>query len=277
MQSMTPLLLWRFEETNRDRVAPVRARLIAFCGQRALHARFLNMLSLLEHIGSRKIMTSPAMSAPGLDGLKHLAEEARHAFFFKRAAERIALHTLDYGDESTLAGPSARLYMGRLDVEISRTVEGGAPALPYLYMSMIVELRAVWLYRIYQTVLMEQNAGLTLKSILAEEELHLQAMSTNLRELDRDAESRIAHFSAFEDGRFDSLWSVIEEECAAPRRGIEPHGHSPHPHCCRGDPFDRRTGLAGSDAARPWTSSRRHRHRTAEFSILLPAGHVSCD
>jgi hypothetical protein len=218
---MTPSLLSHFEETNRNRVEPVRARLIAFCGQRALHARFLNMLSLLEHIGSRKIMTSPAMSAPDLDGLKHLAEEARHAFFFKRAAERIALHTFDYGPQDTLAGPSARLYMGRLDAEISRSVGRAAPALPYLYMSLIVELRAVWLYRIYQAVLIEQNAGLTLKSILAEEELHLQAMSTNLRELDPDAESRILLFSAFEEARFGSLWSVIEEECAAPRLAAE--------------------------------------------------------
>jgi hypothetical protein len=221
MQSMNPSLSSQFEQANRVLVAPVRARLIAFCGERALHARFLNMLSLLEHIGSRKIMTSPAMSTPGLEGLKHLAEEARHAFFFKRAAERIALHPVDYAPQNTLAGASARLYMGRLDVEISSSVGRTTPALPYLYMSLIVELRAVWLYRIYQTVLTEQNAALTLRSILAEEELHLEAMSTNLRELDRDAETRIARFSAFETVRFVSLWSAIEEECAAPRLAAE--------------------------------------------------------
>ena len=38
------------------------------------------MLSLLEHIGSRKIMASRAMTVPGHDILKHLAEETRHVY-----------------------------------------------------------------------------------------------------------------------------------------------------------------------------------------------------
>jgi hypothetical protein len=213
--------LWPFEESNRRLVARVRARLIAVCAERPLHARFLNMLSLLEHVGSRKIMTSPAMGEAGLERLKHLAEEARHAFFFKRAAERMALHPLDYTAANTIAGASARLYMGRLDVEISRELGRCAPALPYLYMSLIVELRAVWIYRIYQIVLMEQKAGLTLKSILAEEELHLRAMFARLREMDQEAESRIALFYEFEEARFRSLWSQVEEECAVHRLAAE--------------------------------------------------------
>jgi hypothetical protein len=218
---MSPSLLWPFEERNRSLAAPVRARLANFCAERPLHARFLNMLSLLEHIGSRKIMTSPAMGVPSLDGLKHLAEEARHAFFFKRAAERMALHPLDYSARNTMAGASARLYMGRLDVEISRHVGKSAAALPYLYMSLIVELRAVWMYRNYQLVLMEENAGLSLKSILAEEELHLRAMFARLRDLDPNAEQRIMLFSEFEEARFRSLWSEVEEESALYRLAAE--------------------------------------------------------
>jgi hypothetical protein len=218
---MSPSPLSPFEENNHRLVARVRARLVAFCAERPLHARFLNMLSLLEHIGSRKIMTSPAMAEPDLERLKHLAEEGRHAFFFKRAAERMALHPLDYSAANTIAGPSARLYMGRLDVEISRKLGRCAPALPYLYMSLIVELRAVWLYRIYQIVLMEQKAGLSLKSILAEEELHLRAMFARLQEMDRDAKNRIALFCGFEETRFRTLWSQIEEESAVHRLAAE--------------------------------------------------------
>jgi hypothetical protein len=220
-QSMTRSLLSPFEESNHRLVTGVRARLASFCAERPLHARFLNMLSLLEHIGSRKIMTSPAMREPGMEQLKHLAEESRHAFFFKRAAERIALHPLDYSAPNTMAGASARLYMGRLDVEISSELDRSAAALPYLYMSLIVELRAVWLYRLYQIVLMEQKVGLSLKSILAEEELHLRAMFTRLREIDQKAESRIALFCRFEGARFRSLWSQIEEECRVHRLAAE--------------------------------------------------------
>ncbi|HXJ02536.1 MAG TPA: hypothetical protein VNH44_15035 [Micropepsaceae bacterium] len=221
MLSMTPSLLFSFKETNHPLVAGVRAQLHEFCAERPLHARFLNMLSLLEHIGSRKIMTSRAMREPDLDGLKHLAEEARHALFFKRAAERTAMQPLDYSTKNTIAAAAARFYMGRLDVEISRNLAGYTPVLSYLYMSLIVELRAVWLYGIYQLVLMERKIGVTLKSILAEEELHLNAMVARLREIDRSADSRIALFREFEAVRFRSLWSEIEEECAVHRLAAE--------------------------------------------------------
>jgi hypothetical protein len=220
-RSMTPSLLSPFEENNHRLVPLVRARLVGLCAERPLHARFLNMLSLLEHIGSRKIMTSPAMRETGMEQLKHLAEEARHALFFKRAAERMARHPLDYSAQNTIAGASARLFMGRLDVEISTELGKTAPTLPYLYMSLIVELRAVWLYRLYQGVLMEQKVGLTLKSILAEEQLHLRAMFARLREIDQRAEGRIALFCQFEEIRFRSLWSQIEEECAVHRLAAE--------------------------------------------------------
>jgi hypothetical protein len=111
--------------------------------------------------------------------------------------------------------------MGRLDAKIAHVLGKADPALPYLSMSLIVELRAVWLYRRYQMVLMEHKAALTLKSILAEEELHLNAMLARLREVDEKYEERIALFSEFEQQRFRSLWSDIEEECARFRLAAE--------------------------------------------------------
>ena len=202
-------------------VAPVRARLAFLCGEISLHARFLNMLSLLEHIGSRKIMACRAMTEPGHDILKHLAEETRHAFFFKRIAEKLARRPLDYSHPNTMAGASARSYMGRLDAEIARVLAGGASVLPYLYMSLMVELRAVWTYRLYQTVLAEENTGVTLKSILAEEELHLSGMLARLTHMDSNVATRIALFSKFEEARFRSLWSRVEEESLNPRLAAE--------------------------------------------------------
>jgi len=210
-----------FEDQNQSLVAPVRARLASLCGDVSLHARFMNMLSLLEHIGSRKIMASRAMTTPGHDILKHLAEETRHAFFFKRAAERLAHRALDYSHPNTMAGASARSYMGRLDAEIARVLPRAEPALPYLYMSLIVELRAVWTYRLYQTVLTEENTDFTLKSILAEEELHLSSMLMRLKHTDPNVMARIALFSGFEEVRFRCLWSRIEEETLNHRLAAE--------------------------------------------------------
>src|SRR5271156_3809537 len=97
-----------------------RELLTGLCRRPALHARFLNTLSLLEHIGSRKILLSQKDSTWKEDSLRHLAEETRHAHFFRRAAEKLAQRALDYGDANTLAPCSARMYFGRLDACVTR-------------------------------------------------------------------------------------------------------------------------------------------------------------
>lgn len=210
-----------FEERNQVLAPQLLARLALFCAEPAQHARFLNMLSLLEHIGSRKIMTSPATAQAGQDHLRHLAEETRHAFFFKRAAEKIARTPLDYSAANTMAGAAARFYMGRLDAEIAHALGKSPPALPYLYMSLIVELRAVWTYRLYQSVLAAGHCGFTLNSVLAEEELHLAAMLARLMAIDDEAAQHIALFCGFEEARFARLWSAIQDENTRACRAAE--------------------------------------------------------
>jgi len=218
---MNHLLSSGFDERNQALAPLVRARLASFCAEPAQHARFLNMLSLLEHIGSRKIATSPAMAQAGQDELRHLAEETRHAFFFKRAAEKMARAALDYSAGNTMAGAAARFYMGRLDAEIAHALGKAAPVVPYLYMSLIVELRAVWTYRLYQAALTAAHCGLTLNSVLAEEELHLSAMLARLLAADNGAAQRIALFCGFEKVRFARLWAAIEDESTRARLAAE--------------------------------------------------------
>jgi hypothetical protein len=215
-QSTNPWFLSVLEENSRGSVARVQQRLHWFCAHPVAHASFLNTLSLMEHIGSRKIMTSQSGIHLSHGTLKHLAEETRHAFFFKREAEKLARRDLDYGAANTIGGAFARAYMGRLDAAIARDVEDTAePALPYLYMSLIVELRAVWLYRLYQAVLAERRSGITLKSVLAEEELHLAAMLARLSALDEHVASRVERFCVLENARFHALWDAIEESVSS--------------------------------------------------------------
>jgi len=220
--SMTRSPLLQVERDSEDLVAAMKQRLGWFCGHPSAHARFLNTLSLMEHIGSRKIMTSQTSQDPGGDTLRHLAEETRHAYFFKRAAEKFARRQLGYGPGETIAGAAARGYMERLDAGIARSLDSTrAGALPYLYMSLIVELRAVWFYRLYQETLTEHEQGLSLKSVLAEEELHLTAMLTRLADVDPDLTAHVTQFHALERQRFRMLWDAIESECNGVRLAAE--------------------------------------------------------
>ena len=144
----------------------------ALAADGALHARFLNTLSLMEHIGSRKIMAS---QPPDSEVLQHLAEETRHALFFKRLAQRRAGRALAYSNEELVAGPGARAYLQRLNGVVARRASGRAA---YLLKSLAIELRATWFYRLYESALEPRLTG-----ILAEEQKHLAGMQKALAEL----------------------------------------------------------------------------------------------
>jgi hypothetical protein len=88
-------------------------------------------------------------------------------------------------------------------------------------MSLIVELRAVWFYRLYQETLTEHEQSLSLRSLLAEEELHLGAMLARLTDMDPDCTPRVTRFQALEQQRFRVLWNVIEAACNGERLAAE--------------------------------------------------------
>ncbi len=163
----------------------------------------MNMLSMLEHMGSRKIMVSQMDKTLTEDVLKHLAEEARHAYFFKRQAERIAGGPLDgYTEDNTMERVPALMYFGRLDAGISAQVTDEEA---YPWVSLIIELRACWLYEIYNDVLSKSGLKLSLRSLLAEEDMHLAEMfgmcGANTEKLKA--------LSAYETELFGRLWNKL--------------------------------------------------------------------
>jgi hypothetical protein len=103
------------------------------------------------------------------------------------------------------------MYFGRLDAMISSRLERDLPLeAPYLYVSMIIEVRAIWTYRLYRDVLEKMKVNISLKSLLAEEELHLVQMAEQLAPLDPNLEARIPEFARMEDGLFRSFWAILE-------------------------------------------------------------------
>lgn len=210
-QSGDPWTISGMSANNARHDAPVRAFLTAIVQDPPAHARFMNMLSMLEHMGSRKIMLSQMNRCMTEDALKHLAEEARHAYFFKRQAERVAGHALEgYTEENTMARVPALMYFGRLDAGISRRVADKADAdnQAYPWVSLIIELRACWLYHIYHEVLEASGVKISLKSLLAEEDLHLAEMF----EMVGAETEQLRALSAYETELFGTLWQTLSGE-----------------------------------------------------------------
>jgi len=180
------------------------------CARPQWHGRFLNTLSLLEHIGSRKILLSQR-GGFSEDVLRHLAEETRHAHFFRKAAERAAKRSLGYEDKDMLAPAAARMYFGRLDAMATRNLDG-SDELAYPYVTLLVELRALWLYRIYESVLRQERNTLTLRSVLIEEDAHLAAVEDRLSRTDARYAARRGELCLLEASLF-SRWFEAVKTC----------------------------------------------------------------
>jgi hypothetical protein len=173
--------LARFAADNADLVGRTRALLDLVVAQPQRHARMINTLSLLEHMGSHKIMATQHSAAIDQPTLKHVAEEAHHAYFMKRQAEKTAERALEYVADDLLAPAAARMYFQRLESATVRALgEQRSARAAYLYMSMIVEFRALWFYGLYQQALTRAQHALSLKRVLGEEQAHLGDMAERL-------------------------------------------------------------------------------------------------
>jgi hypothetical protein len=173
-------------------------------------------LSLLEHMGSHKIMATQLSADIDQATLKHVAEEAHHAYFMKRQAEKTAERRLEYVADDLLAPAAARMYFQRLESAMVRTLGTDRGTRPvYLYMSMIVEFRALWFYELYQHALQSARHALSLKRVLGEERAHLVDMAERLEAIGDRTGTHTAEFLAVEKLLFARLLRGLEQAIPA--------------------------------------------------------------
>ncbi len=207
-----PRLVQEFNQANEDLTGwteQVFADLLADSQFRWL---FCNTLSYMEHIGSYKIMATQQGDVIDYPTLKHLNEETGHAVLFKRHAERFRGEGVDYAEDALIAPAFARAYFSRLEVLMVRYFGRQANYRTiYLYMSLIVEFRAVWAYEILTRCITEAELDFSLAKLLAEEQGHLNSM---VRRLDADGqfcEEHVEHFWRHERHLFVRLMKAIEK------------------------------------------------------------------
>lgn len=207
--------LARFAAGNADLVERTRTLLDAVIAEPQRHARMINTLSLLEHMGSHKIMSTQHSAAIDQATLKHVAEEAQHAYFMKRQAEKTAERELEYVARDLLAPSSARMYFQRLEGATVRTLgPRRSSRAAYLYMSMIVEFRALWFYGLYDQALKRARHAMSLKRVLGEEQAHLGDMAERLEAGHELDDARTAAVLAAERVLYARLLAAIERAVA---------------------------------------------------------------
>ncbi|HEX5421793.1 MAG TPA: hypothetical protein VFY39_17515 [Gammaproteobacteria bacterium] len=218
MESWLDQALADFETDNAALVPHTRSFLSRIVPETALHARLINTLSLLEHLGSHKIMTTQHGAGMDQATLRHVAEEAHHAYFMKRQAEKAAERPLDYVPADLLAPAAARMYFQRLEAAMLRalgrlkTLGAAYPRAIYLYMSLIVEFRALWFYELYEKTLKHAGRSMSLKRMLGEERNHLHDVAGRLAAADELSSARTAAFLGVERTLYGRLLSAMQAE-----------------------------------------------------------------
>ncbi|WP_454802764.1 hypothetical protein [Mucilaginibacter phyllosphaerae] len=160
-----------------------------------LHARWLNTLSLMENTGARKISASEDPATVTYIILKHAAEEHRHAFYLKKQIEKTGKELPTYAAEYLIAPAYSKYYLNQLDIDVCRYLKRelnltGAELrfAAYLLVTYAIEVRADELYPIYQNALEEVGSKVNVKSIILEEEGHLEEMINQLQKFSPDWE-----------------------------------------------------------------------------------------
>lgn len=184
-----------------------------------MHAKWLNSLSMMENTGARKISKYEHPVHTNIIVLKHAAEEARHAYYLKKQIGKIAQDACpDYSYPYLLAPIESYHYLHQLDVDACRYVKNklgltgremkhGA----YLLVTYAIEVRADMLYGIYQDALTRYSSKVNVKSIIAEEEGHLEEMQKMLEAFHPQWEMLAQDMCALEHKLFERWVAAIEK------------------------------------------------------------------
>lgn len=185
-----------------------------------IHARWLNTLSFMENAGARKISACEHTENVSLIQLKHAAEEHRHAYYLKKQITKLdASFCKGYGAAELLAPVHTRHFLHQLDMRTCRYLKKQFPLsatelkyAAYLFVTYAIEVRADMLYPVYQDVLTRNNQRVMVKSIILEEEGHLEEMISQLQQFSPDWQLHAAIVLDIEKELFHNWLAALEKE-----------------------------------------------------------------
>ena len=137
-------------------------------GSPEVELEWIDLLSQLEYVGCRKIVKSVGFEAVSLEILRHVSEEASHAFLLKSVVEEGGLRDRSWRD-GRFAEAGWRYFQG-LDQRISALP--GSDGLRYPGVSWAIERRVLVVYPAYLQVTRNESLKKALRRILAQEERH---------------------------------------------------------------------------------------------------------
>lgn len=186
------------------------------------HAKWLNTLSFMENAGARKISKCEHPVLVTQIQLKHAAEEHRHAYYLKKQIGKIDPELCKtYESRELLAPVATRQYLHSLDIKACRYLQDAFQLTKedlkyaaYLFVTYAIEVRADELYPVYQEILTKESSKIMVKSIILEEEGHLEEMINQLNEFSEDWQQHADKILEIEKELHQQWINAITEEVA---------------------------------------------------------------
>ena len=175
-----------------------------------LHSRWLNTLSYLEYIGTRKMLKSLPAHILSKAFLDHIHEEARHSLFFKNLAQKVAQKNLSFKDHELLAPQEGSDYFQQVD-HYSVKFSFSNPVINYLYTTYTLEQRALSFYFLYDEMLKRKGFSFSLQSVLNDEKAHLDFVFKKIQKINPLWESNLEEISHFEHQKYFSFLITLEK------------------------------------------------------------------
>lgn len=188
----------------------------------SIHAKWLNTLSFMENAGARKISKCEHPTLVSQIQLKHAAEEHRHAYYLKKQIGKIDPELCKTYESSELLAPIATSqYLHSLDIKACRYLQEAfnlnktdLKYAAYLFVTYAIEVRADELYPVYQQALTEASSKIMVKSIILEEEGHLEEMINQLNEFSPNWKEHADHVLTIEKELHEEWINAITQEVA---------------------------------------------------------------
>jgi hypothetical protein len=185
-----------------------------------IHAKWLNTLSFMENAGARKISSCEHPTQVSQIQLKHAAEEHRHAYYLKKQIGKLNPdYCKTYEKEELLASLATKQYLHSLDIKACKYLQKAFTLnkeelkyAAYLFVTYAIEVRADELYPVYQDILTKESSKIMVKSIILEEEGHLEEMINQLNEFSEDWQVHAENILKIEHELHDQWINSIAKE-----------------------------------------------------------------
>lgn len=175
-----------------------------------LHAQLLNTFSLLEYIGTRKIIKSQVDRDLTEEMLAHIAEEIRHAQVLKLLALKLSDRQLtSYNDDHLLCGAEGKAYIQTIDRAAEKALPQKDVWMNYLLTTLLIEERASAVYPIYNSFLSQLGFPNKLIGIIRDEDKHLVAVLNHFKNIEPDLDKKLVQLRELETVAFNQFMGAI--------------------------------------------------------------------